>query len=328
MTRTTWSRRARAAALVAAGFLVALATGCDRGPTLPERRKPRTSATSGAIPPPEVPGESEEFEKMEVPPGQLARALPVGSAWAKDEGPVYRSLCLSCHSVSQTSFAVVDWQESLHARAGVLCGSCHGTHEAAFFPQPGPDRCALCHAVQVDEFLASRHGPETSPGMRCASCHEAHATDRGFARALEVCLGCHLDSDHVQGFPGSRMGHVLAEHPPRADGSLPAADCVTCHMPASDLMLATGDFRNDKVTLHDPAITVAASAQDSTLLAQETIDFLVPKCVACHSERNARHRLSNSDPLIRHWTPLGMPGEVRRRPVAAAAGGPRPGRAP
>ena len=257
---------------------------------------------------------------MEVPPEQLTRALPVGDAWASEDGPLYRSLCLQCHSVSQTAFAVTDWRESLHARAGVTCSACHGTHEASFVPQPGPDRCLTCHALQVEEYLASTHGSDPAVGMRCVSCHEAHATDRGLARTITVCLGCHLDSDHVQGFTASRMGLVLAEHPPTADGSQRAADCVTCHMPESSILLETGDFRNDRVTLHDPAVTVGRHPKDESLLAPETIEFLVPVCVTCHSERNARHRLENSDPLIRHWTPVGMPAEARRRPIPATAG--------
>ena len=317
--------RARGTRLVAVAALVtivgALAEGCggDR-PPLPGGRRAATPPADSAVPPPEVPGQSDEFKQMEVPPGQLTRALPVGTAWPKDEGPAYQSLCLQCHAVSQTSFAVTDWQESLHARAGVLCGSCHGTHEASFVPQPGPDRCALCHTVQVEEFLRSRHGPETSPGMRCVSCHEAHATDRKLAKARTVCLGCHLDSDHVQGFPASRMGLVLLEHPPAEDGSLRAADCVTCHMPESALMRETGDFRNDRVTLHDPTITLARDPADSTSLTPEAIEYLVPVCTQCHSERNTRWRLEHADPVILKWTPLGMPEPVRQRPVVPGAG--------
>ncbi len=296
-----------------------LFAACDRGgPPLPEGARPAASPAAGTPAAPDIPGRSDEFTKMEVPPGQLTRALPVGDAWPADDGPAYRSLCLNCHSVSGTSFATADWRESLHARAGVLCASCHGTHEAAFVPRPGPDRCLLCHPSQTAEFLASRHGPDTSAGMRCVACHEAHATDRGLARATDTCLGCHLDSDHVQGFPASRMGQTLAHRPLKSDGTIAAADCVTCHMPESDLLATTGDFRNDRVTLHDPSITVAKEADDPSSLTREAIEFLVPRCLTCHSERNARARLEHSDPWILHWTPVGMPDEVRRRPPVAA----------
>lgn len=301
----------RAANLLVTAAALLLA-GCDRGgPPLPGGARPAGKAPAGDAPAaPDIPGRSDEFTNMQLPPGQLTRALPVGAAWPADDGPAYRSLCLNCHSVSGTSFAVADWRESLHARAGVLCASCHGTHEAAFVPRPGPDRCLPCHPSQTEEFLASRHGPATSPGMRCVACHEAHATDRGLARATGTCLGCHLDSDHVQGFPASRMGQTLAHRPLKSDGTIAAADCVTCHLPASDLLATTGDFRNDRVTRHDAAITVARDAA--------AIEFLVPHCLPCHSERNARARLERSDPWILHWTPVGMPDDVRRRPPAAA----------
>jgi len=292
---------------------VAFAAGCGGNrPALPDGRE-AASPPAGASGP-VVEGESQEFKDMKLPPDQLTRAIPVGDAYAPNEGPIFRSMCLRCHSVSQTSFVSQDWRESLHSRAGVTCSVCHGTHESGFVPRPGPDRCILCHASEVDDFLGSAHGPARSPGVRCVSCHEAHATDRGLARTVAVCTGCHLDSDHVQGFALSRMGLVLAEHPPKPSGELRAPTCAYCHMPPSAIMRETGDFRNDQVTLHDPNITVRKHPKDATRLADETIEFMVARCVRCHSERNARYRLENSDPLIRHWTPVGMARDVRRKP--------------
>lgn len=308
--------------------LLLLAGGCrDDLPPLPEPASagttgsPTATATPGTIviTAPNVPGRSEEFERMEVPPGQLTRAIPAGDAWAPDEGPVYASLCLQCHSVSQTSFAVADWRESLHARAGVTCAACHGSHEVTFVTRPGPDRCLLCHAQETEELLRSAHGPERAPGMGCVSCHDAHATDRGLATAATLCAGCHLDSDHVQGFAASRMGVVLATAGTAADGSPRAPDCVTCHQPESGILRETGDFRNDRVTLHDPGLTVARPEGGGPALAGETIERLVPVCATCHSERNARHRLENSDPLLLHWTPIGATAAVRRGPTPETA---------
>lgn len=304
-----------APAVRVAAVLVMAVGGCGEiDPPLPAAAvlpEPRVAA-------PDVPGLSAEFEQMEVPPGQLTRALPTGRAWPRKSGPLYRSLCLQCHSVSQTSFAVADWRESAHARAGVTCSSCHGTHEAGFRPQPSAERCTMCHPQQAEEFLASAHGPDRAPGMRCVSCHEAHATDRRIVAAVSLCAGCHLDSEHVQGFGASRMGVVLAGRPPGDTGELRAPDCVYCHQSESDRAPFTGSFRNDRVTLHDPASTVARHAKDDRRLADETVEKLLPLCVNCHSDRNSRHRLDNSDPLIRTWAPLGMAAEVRRRPSPEA----------
>jgi hypothetical protein len=317
---TEWVRGAARCRLIPGlGLLVLGGLGCGGDdPPLPPPGSSGAADPATAVTGPDTPGLSQEFEDMEVPPGQLTRAIPVGDAWAEPEGPAYRSLCLRCHSVSQTSFAVTDWLESAHAKAGVLCGSCHGTHEEGFITKPGVDRCIVCHAPQVEEFLASGHGPERAPGMRCISCHEAHATDRGLIGSVALCTGCHLDSEHVQGFPASRMGTVLAEHPVGPDGDIRAPDCVFCHMPESPILRETGDYRRDRVTLHDSAITVGRHPKDPRRLTDETIEFLVPLCVQCHSERNARYRLENSDPLIRRWTPIGMAGEIRRRPAPDA----------
>jgi hypothetical protein len=294
--------------LLAALALAVVVAGCGAPSGRPG------AAGSGAVSPPRAEGRSDEFKQMKAPPGQLTRVIPVGDAYPAEAGPVYRSLCLRCHSTSQTSFAVQDWRQSLHARAGVLCSACHGSHEAGFVPQPGPARCLTCHSQEVEEFLVSGHGPSRAPGMRCVSCHESHATGRGLAKSTKVCTGCHLDSDHVQGFAASRMGQVQAQFPAGADGEMRAPDCVYCHMPLSPIMATTGDFRNDKVLLHDPSPTVARHLKDERRLAESAITLLLPLCVSCHSERNARYRLENSDPLILHWTPVGMSAGVRRAP--------------
>ena len=47
-----------------------------------------------------------------------------------------------------------------------------------------------------------------------------------------------------------------------------------------------------------PAITVAREDPDSPPLTREAIEFLVPICTECHSERNARwRRLSTKQPI-------------------------------
>ena len=279
-----------------------------------------SGAVSSPVAPPAIPGQSDEFKAMELPPGQILRVTPVGDAYAKENAPVFRSLCLNCHAVSQTSFAAQSWTESAHSRVGVTCSGCHGSHEGAFVTKPGPDRCGLCHGIQYEAASASAHGPQRAPGMGCAPCHEIHATDRRAAARVETCTGCHLDSEHVQGYATSRMGLVFLREGYGPDGELRAPDCVYCHMPPVTPTGPGFDFRNDKVSLHDPSVTVRKQADDPNVLAAEAVETLVPLCVKCHSERNARFRLENSASLIRTWTPVGMTSDVRRRPVPVQSG--------
>jgi hypothetical protein len=294
--------------------------GCeDEGPPLPEPRIPAPGDSVVAAP--EIPGESQAFLDMQLPPGQFVRVLPTGTAYGPDEAPAFRSLCLNCHAVSQTSFTVDAWSESAHARAGIMCGACHGAHEEAFVAKPGPEQCRTCHAAQYDETIASAHGPEKAPGMGCSPCHEIHATDRRIAVEVTTCTGCHLESSHVMDYASSRMGVVFLREGYDEEGDLRAPDCVYCHMPPSPLMAQTGDFRNDRVTLHNSALTVQKHEKDPRRLSDEAIDFLTPLCVKCHSERNSRHRLENSEALIRNWTPIGMTRETLRKPVPDTGAG-------
>lgn len=304
-------------AMVPAAMLV-LASCADKGPPLPDAGD--RSGARAPVAAPEIPGKSQAFEDMELPPGHFVRALPTGEAYDRTTAPVYRSLCLNCHAASQTSFAVAAWGKSLHARAGILCGACHGAHEQNFVARPGPDRCLACHAAQVEASLASAHGPERAPGMGCSPCHEIHSTDRTLAGQVSTCTICHLDSDHVQGYASSLMGAIFTREGRDEIGDLRAPDCVYCHMPVDSIVAVTGEFRNDRVTMHDPGITVRKAERDSTRLSEAAIEFLMPLCLKCHSKQNARYRLENSDPLLRHWTPVGMTQEVLRKPSPRRSG--------
>jgi len=287
--------------------------GCPgEEPELPDPAA-QTSSAVDRVTPPMIQGDSEAFREMELPPSQFVRVIPTGDAHDPESAPAFRSLCLNCHAVSQTSFATEAWVQSLHARAGVTCAACHGSHEGTFAPQPTAEDCRRCHSRQVEAFLASGHGPERAPGMRCVSCHEVHATDRKLAMSTTLCTGCHIESEHVTGYAESRMGVIFLQEGYDENGDLRAPDCVYCHMPPDPIMDETGDFRTDRVTLHDPAITVEKHAKDPSRLSDAAIEFLLPQCVTCHSERNARHRLENSDTLLRHWTPLGMDEATRRK---------------
>ena len=260
----------------------------------PEPRLPEAPSEEGAVvAAPDVPGRSEEFQQMELPPGQLLRVRPVGTAYDSVSAPVHRSVCLHCHAVSQTSFAAEAWNESAHAQAGLSCGVCHGRTKVPSCRGRRRKRAERATPLNTNRSRDSAHGPEKAPGMLCGSCHDIHATNRNLAARVETCMGCHLESQHVQGYPASRMGAVFMREGYTADGDLRAPDCVYCHMPVLAPDEATSLYRQDRVTLHDPTLSVQKHATDTDRLSESAITFLTPLCAKCHSDRNVQFRLEN-----------------------------------
>ena len=83
----SWTR-GRNLLLGCGATIVLLACQAD-GPPLPDPRgvPAEETAVSGVVPPPEIPGRSDAFENMELPPGQVARVDPVGSAHGEEGAP-------------------------------------------------------------------------------------------------------------------------------------------------------------------------------------------------------------------------------------------------
>jgi formate-dependent nitrite reductase cytochrome c552 subunit len=146
------------------------------------------------------------------------------------------------------------WANSAHGRARTECGACHGPAPQRFDAVP-TERCAQCHASQVETWRAGKHGMRTARELEpieprearlpmqggagshlsCNACHPAHGYDRQHA-AVRACLGCHAD-DHSVAYARSRHAALLDDEwrglVPRGSG----VSCATCHLPE----LATAD---------------------------------------------------------------------------------------
>lgn len=213
----------------------------------------------------------------QVPQFTNVQVSAVGSQYESVE---QRFLCLDCH-VIQTPKIVKDWAESKHGYFNVKCFVCHGTHDQDFVRQPTPERCRACHAQEVADYKASKHdNSKNFKAPTCKSCHPMHTFSLQVAKSAIICTNCHLDKEHVQLYPQSKMGVIF-----RTLGEGSAAMCVNCHMPKSNIHAddATAT-RNDRVPNHNVTET-------------RDREKMVQVCLACHSERSARQKLFQTGDL-------------------------------
>ena len=96
----------------------------------------------------------------------LRTAYPQQKGSGGDEGAAQppaqaNDSCAECHS-RFTPGIVVDWQLSKHSANDVGCSACHGdAHnsmtDVANAGIVGPEICAKCHALQVEQFGNGKH---------------------------------------------------------------------------------------------------------------------------------------------------------------------------
>lgn len=126
--------------------------------------------------------------------------------------------CISCHKtitgVNYLEHDFADWEQSIHAKAGVTCEACHGgnpsTKDAAqahkglkpstnpaspvYFTHV-PATCGACHQAEFRAFQKSAHFKElerAGRGPNCVTCHGSMANHILASRDLEAsCNLCH-----------------------------------------------------------------------------------------------------------------------------------------
>ena len=147
--------------------------------------------------------------------------------------------CVDCHMEMEDTYkeVAVDWEESVHAQAGVYCQDCHGGNpddfdtamdeDQGFKPKPEPheiaDLCAKCHSDprkmriynlpsnQYELYRKSVHGKKVidekdGEAPTCVNCHGKHkilTTDDPESPAhrsniMKTCAGCHSKKDIME----------------------------------------------------------------------------------------------------------------------------------
>ncbi|MFZ0639570.1 MAG: DmsE family decaheme c-type cytochrome [Candidatus Acidiferrales bacterium] len=129
--------------------------------------------------------------------------------------------CLVCHAGDAQHMNALN---SVHARNGVSCTSCHSPHHAQtkefLLVKSQPELCYSCHLAKRAEFEMPFHHRVNEGLIQCTDCHNPHGTEgpkqvRMAATQDAVCFKCHTD----------KQGPFVYEHAPvKVDG------CESCHM--------------------------------------------------------------------------------------------------
>jgi len=117
------------------------------------------------------------------------------------------SICSDCHAETHEQ-----WQDSLHAEAGVQCIGCHMSHSQDF-RLTDEALCGACHRDRLEDFAHTAH---ESSEVGCTDCHLSATThetaalvsiDQSIGRpeapshsftvvSSEACVGCHGQTIH------------------------------------------------------------------------------------------------------------------------------------
>jgi hypothetical protein len=181
-------------------------------------------------------GGEEEVAPTAEPTAALPPSVGVVPTPIREPEMFGENTCISCHQGlgGPSEQITADWSESVHARQGVGCVSCHGgdptkedageamSPEAGFLgPLPKeqiPGLCGSCHTRvdlmrpfdlptdQLDQYWQSQHGQallEGDPNVAtCFDCHDQHRVLKASDPASqiyptnepEMCAGCHADA--------------------------------------------------------------------------------------------------------------------------------------
>ena len=148
-----------------------------------------------------------------------------------------------------------DWLETGHAKSGVNCSACHveqiedGSLDG-WDDHPDETVCSNCHSVEVERFMAGKHGMRLKQGLSpmtpalarlpmkktssheelsCNSCHGGHRFDVKKA-AVESCLNCH-DDDHSLAYKQSSHYALWQKEINGEAEAGTGVSCASCHMP-------------------------------------------------------------------------------------------------
>ena len=145
----------------------------------------------------------------------------VGANFPVEKKWTIKAECVTCHT-GVTPGIVSDWKASKHAEYEVSCSVCHGeqhmsdadVHKAG---RMKPERCAMCHQVQFDQFKGGKH---SLAWKSMNAMPTAHRQPVALMDGMKGCGGC-----HKLGLKTEKESQALRE----AGAGFGLASCDACH---------------------------------------------------------------------------------------------------
>jgi hydroxylamine dehydrogenase len=145
----------------------------------------------------------------------------VGAHFPIEKKWTIKAECVTCHT-SVTPGIVADWKASKHAESEVSCSVCHGeqhmssedVHKAG---RMKPERCAMCHQVQWDQFKTGKHALAWNAMKAMPTAHEQ---PMALVEGMKGCGGC-----HKIGLKTEKESQALRE----GGAGFGMASCDACH---------------------------------------------------------------------------------------------------
>lgn len=195
--------------------------------------------------------------------------FPIHTAEAETE-----NVCITCHSELEGEFQApaLEWPNSAHAKAGVMCHDCHGG-----------DPTDIGNAMTTKGYKPRPKRDEIA--KLCGKCHADPLKMRQY----------NLRTDQFELYSGSVHGKKMAEH------DLEAATCVDCHgkheirkiddplasVNRANVVKTCGKCHSDKAIMEKRKIPYnQAELYKESVHGQayfQRHDLGVPTCVNCHS---------------------------------------------
>ena len=213
---------------------------------------------------------------------------------------------------------IEDWGGSTHARSGVNCKDCHEFEGLGWQEKPEISACKKCHAMEVKNFLESRHGmrlaqkhlspmkpkmarismnPNVSEKeLTCNSCHGAHQFDTRSAE-VDSCLECHMD-EHSIAFKQSLHYKLWVKDITEENG----VSCANCHFPRKEVR-----YRGVE------RILVEHNQNNNLRPNQKMIRSV---CMNCHGYGFSLDALSDIELITNNF--MGKPGKSSKIPEMVA----------
>ena len=201
--------------------------------------------------------------------------------------------CTSCHKKDRK---LMNWEFSVHSKAGGICTDCHAIHTppvtktfslSANKSGRRSATCLKCHQDAGAQFKMRSHHPVTEGGMSCLGCHDPHGSDHTALKSRsDQCLACHQ----------SHRGPKVFEHAPVVE------DCMNCHAPHGSPNRALLSVSQPSVCLQCHSVAqgkhgLSTEKGPGAAAGTRSISGTVLRgCTNCHGAIHG----SQQDPLLRY----------------------------